>query len=62
MIYVETNNELSNSLSKMVCDKFDFRPQAIIERLNLKKTKYLPTATYGHFTDNSYPWEQIIEL
>lgn len=34
----------------------------VIERLNLKKTKYLPTATYGHFTDPSYPWEVITEL
>ena len=62
MIHVDTNNGEIEKLSKMVCDKFDFRPQAIIERLNLKNIKYLPTATYGHFTDNSYPWEQIIDL
>ena len=62
MVCVTEDGEESEIMTKYVKEKFDFRPQAIIERLNLKKTKYLPTATYGHFTDPSYPWEVITEL
>lgn len=62
MIHVDTDGDFSDKISDMVHEKFDFRPRAIIERLNLKKTLFLPTATYGHFTDPSYPWEEIIEL
>lgn len=62
MIHVETGTNSSNKIISMVESKFDFRPQAVIERLNLKKTIYQPTATYGHFTNSAYPWEQIIDL
>lgn len=62
MISIETNQHSSRNISKIVLQNFDFRPQAIIERLNLKNTKYQPTATYGHFTNPTYPWERIIEL
>ena len=38
---------------------FDFRPEAIIERLELRRPIYGKTATYGHFgrTDIDLPWE-----
>lgn len=40
---------------------FDFRPQAIIEALDLLHTKYEPVAAYGHFgrTDIDLPWERL---
>lgn len=62
VIHVISDNESSDRLSRFVREKFDFQPEAIIERLNLKSTKYLPTARYGHFTDETYPWEKIIKL
>ena len=62
MVSVETDLNSSSNISKIILQNFDFRPQAIIERLDLKNTKYLPTATYGHFTNFSYPWERIVEL
>ena len=62
MVSVDTNKGYSGSLSQMVSQNFDFRPQAIIERLGLKKVRYISTATYGHFTDSNYPWEEIIVL
>jgi S-adenosylmethionine synthetase len=37
---------------------FDCRPEAIIERFNLRRPIYLETATRGHFGISSYPWEQ----
>ncbi len=62
MIYVLADGTYSSKVMKIVEKNFDFRPQAIIERLNLKSVKYLPTSTYGHFTNKGYPWEQIEEL
>ncbi len=62
MIHVDTDEELSNKILLIIYEKFDFRPRAIIERLNLKKIQYQPTALYGHFTNPSYPWEQIVDL
>ena len=41
--------------------KFDFRPGAIINNLDLQKPIYLPTAAYGHFgrLDLDLPWERL---
>ncbi len=47
-------------LTHIVRKYFDLRPGAIIEKLGLKKVKYLPTAAYGHFgrSDLCLPWEK----
>ena len=37
---------------------FDFRPAAIIERLNLLRPIYRQTTNYGHFGKSELPWEQ----
>ncbi len=34
----------------------------IIDDLDLRQTKYLPTAAYGHFGRDQFPWEKIIEV
>jgi S-adenosylmethionine synthetase len=40
---------------------FDFRPEAIIRTLDLRRPIYRQTATYGHFgrDDLNLPWEKI---
>jgi S-adenosylmethionine synthetase len=40
---------------------FDFRPEAIIRTLDLRRPIYRQTATYGHFgrEDLNLPWERI---
>ena len=47
-------------LSELVRRSFDLRPAAIIERLDLRRPIYQPTAAYGHFgrTDLDLPWER----
>ena len=60
MLVVKTDADVD--LTDFVNKKFDFRPKAIIERLSLKDLKYLPTATYGHFTNTNYHWEKIISI
>jgi len=34
----------------------------ILEGLQLQKPLYLPTAVYGHFGRNGFPWEKIVSL
>ena len=38
--------------------KYDFRPAAIIERLDLLRPIYRSTTNYGHFGKKALPWEQ----
>jgi S-adenosylmethionine synthetase len=38
---------------------FDFRPRAIIERLNLLRPIYRSTTNYGHFGRPGLPWEAV---
>lgn len=49
-------------LSAFVRTHFDFRPQAIIERLGLRRPIYRATAAYGHFGKSGLPWEEIAPL
>jgi len=49
-------------LTKIVEDNFDFKPNAIIERLGLKRPIFLKTASYGHFGKDGLPWEDIVNL
>ena len=46
-------------LAEIVEKVFDFRPSAIIRRLDLRRPIYRQTAAYGHFgrTDIDLPWE-----
>ena len=36
---------------------FDFRPAAIVERLDLLRPIYRQTTNYGHFGKPELPWE-----
>ena len=63
MLNVESGNtKLNQKLQKIIRDKFDFRIPAIIAHLDLLNFKYSQTASYGHFTNVNYPWEQIISI
>jgi len=45
-------------LEKTVLAAFDFRPAAIIDRLDLRRPIYEDTACYGHFGRKGFPWEE----
>jgi S-adenosylmethionine synthetase len=49
-----------DALSEAVKNVFDLRPNAIINNLNLKNTKYRPLAAYGHMgrEDLGVAWEK----
>lgn len=61
-LMLEAIDEQGKSLSRLVKKHFDFRPKAIIERLDLRKPVYQATAAYGHFGKPELPWETVVEL
>ena len=54
-----TGKVSDSKLTEAVKATFDLRPEAIINRLNLRRPIYRRTATFGHFGDPSMPWEQL---
>ena len=58
-----TGKMSEDKLCELICEHFDMRPDAIIERLDLRRPIYAQTAAYGHFgrDDISLPWEMTDE-
>jgi S-adenosylmethionine synthetase len=56
-----TNKIPEDRIAAIVYQLFDFRPAAIIRRLDLRRPIYRQTATYGHFgrSDLDLPWEKL---
>ena len=46
-------------IAQWIDEKFDLRPGAIVEQLDLRRPIYQKTAAYGHFgrTDPDFTWE-----
>jgi S-adenosylmethionine synthetase len=62
-IYVDTFDTGvidDEKIAKIVMKNFDLRPDAIIDKLNLRRPIFKQTASYGHFgrTDLNLTWEQ----
>ena len=57
---IGTGTVSDDRLASAIEQVFDFRPAAIIRRLDLRRPIYRQTAAYGHFgrTDLNLPWEQ----
>jgi S-adenosylmethionine synthetase len=58
-LMVEAVDENGKNLGAYVKAHFDFRPLAIIEKLNLRRPIYRKNCVYGHFGKTSAPWEKI---
>lgn len=58
-LMVEALDENGKSIAKYLKNKFDFRPKAVIEHLNLRNPIYFKIAAYGHFGKSGLPWEEI---
>lgn len=57
-----TGSMSDEELASWIAMLYDARPAAIIERFDLKRPIYLPTAVYGHFGREGigFPWERIV--
>ena len=55
-----TGKVSDKTILSLVSKHFDFRPEAIIKALDLRRPIYRQTATYGHFgrEDLDLPWER----
>ena len=61
-LYVDTKGTgvvADDVLSAAVAKVFDLRPNAIIERLQLRRPIYRANCNYGHFGKENMPWEQL---
>ncbi|KAK9314754.1 S-adenosylmethionine synthetase [Lipomyces starkeyi] len=57
-----TSNYSSTELVDIIRKNFDLRPGVIVKDLDLARPIYFKTASYGHFTDQSNPWEKPRKL
>merc|ERR1712169_140858 len=60
-LFVETygtSDKSSTELVKIIHNNFDLRPGVIVKELNLTNPIYNKTSKNGHFSDQSFPWEQ----
>jgi len=58
-LMLRATDENGKDLTDYVRKNYDFRPRAIIERLNLQTPIYEKAASYGHFGRDGFPWEKI---
>lgn len=56
-VFVQARSGTGADLSQQVREEFDFRPDAIVERLGLAKPLYRQVSTYGQFGRDGLPWE-----
>ena len=66
-IYVDsfgTGKYDDEKLLEIVKENFDFRPQAIIDKLDLRRPIYKKTAAFGHFgrDDKDFTWERVDKI
>ncbi len=66
-IYIETfgtEKIPKNEIIEKIKAKFDFRPQKIIDKLDLRKPIYSKTSAYGHFgkDDEDLLWERVEKI
>jgi S-adenosylmethionine synthetase len=54
-----TGKENDRLLDKFIIENIDLSPIGIIERFDLRKPIFRPTAAYGHFGRNEFSWEKL---
>lgn len=53
-----TATKSDSEIIEIIKRNFDLRPGVLVKELDLARPIYLPTASYGHFTNQEYPWEK----
>jgi len=64
-VVTDLSEDLNRKLEQKIIETFDFRPRPVIDYLNLLKPdgwKYQDTSETGHYGDNRFPWEKIVEI
>lgn len=58
-VFLRAQTGTGEDISDMVKERFDFRPAAIVERLDLARPIYAQVSTFGQFGRDGVPWEEI---
>ncbi len=58
-VFLEAKTGDGKDISALVKEKYDFRPEAVVERLNLIQPIYQTVSTFGHFGREGLPWEEL---
>lgn len=61
-VMLQARDGRGRDLTGLLKERFDFSPNGIIERLNLKRPIYRDTAINGHFGREGLPWEEITNI
>jgi S-adenosylmethionine synthetase len=54
-----TGTAPDHEIAAYIQKNIDLTPKGIIERLNLRRPIYRPSAAYGHFGRHQFPWEHL---
>lgn len=57
-----TSTKSDAEIIEIIKKNFDLRPGVLVKELDLARPIYLPTASYGHFTNQDFPWEKPKKL
>ena len=57
-----TATKSDDEIIEIIKKNFDLRPGVLVKELDLARPIYLPTASYGHFTNQEYSWEKPRKL
>lgn len=57
-VYLVARAGDGKDVTSWVREHFDFRPEAIVERLNLRRPIYAKASEYGMFGKDGMPWEE----
>ncbi|MBP9827706.1 methionine adenosyltransferase domain-containing protein [Patescibacteria group bacterium] len=57
-VYLVARGGDGTDVTAWVQEHFDFRPEAIVERLNLRRPMYARASEYGMFGKEGVPWEE----
>ena len=63
-LYVNTgtgDERLEKKLEQMIRQSIDLTPSGIIRRFDMLKPIYRETANFGHFGNETFPWEKVEE-
>lgn len=58
-VFMQAVTGSGQDITSIVKDRFDFRPEAIVERLNLRQPFYEHLSEHGYFGKEGAPWEEI---
>ncbi len=58
-VFLQAMTGKGEDITEMVKERFDFRPEAIVEKLNLRQPFYQRMSEHGYFGKDGAPWEEI---